>query len=63
MYCCIVGDEVGGNFSQKDDGHIVGTLEVILVKRVMVILVVHYIYAKEMLLPNLKRPTKINVLH
>ena len=38
-------------------------LEVILHKRVMLILVVHCIYAKEILIPNLRRPTKINVLH
>ena len=39
-------------------------LEVILVKRVMVVLVVHYMYAKKKIIfSNLKRLTKINVLH
>ena len=38
-------------------------LEAILVKRVMVVLVVHYMYAKEILLPNLKHSIKLKVLH
>ena len=44
---CIVGDEIEGKSSQKGDGHISGTLHI----------------CEKKLLPNLKRPTKRNVLH
>ena len=47
-YMCIIGDEVGGNSSQKGDSHIDGTLHVCNNKKLVL---------------NLKNPTTGNVSH